>query len=75
MTTDITKLFNLNINYTEEEIKKAYQLKIIKIESMDLDAIDKQFFIECLGKAFTDGLKNLWAFIPKTDNDHNNEYH
>jgi len=75
MTTDITKLFNLNINYTEEEIKNAYQIKIKKIESMNLDAIDKQFFIECLGKAFTDGLKKLWAFVPKNDNNHNNEYH
>ena len=75
MVTDIIKLFNINTNYTEDELKKAYQLKIIKIENMDLDVIDKQFFIECLGKAFTDGLKNLWAIVPKMDDNHTNEYH
>ena len=57
MPVDTIKLFNLNVNYTEEELKTAYKLKIQKIESLDLDDIEKNYFIECLGAAFTEGIK------------------
>ena len=76
MPVDTFKLFNLNVNYTEEELRNAYKLKIQKIEGLDLEVIEKNFFIECLGAAFTEGLKKIWENTPRSNNSNNHDdYH
>ena len=75
MPVDTIKLFNLNVNYTEEELKTAYKLKIQKIESLDLDEIEKNYFIECLGAAFTEGIKKIWENTPRSNNNNYDDYH
>jgi hypothetical protein len=75
MPVDTIKLFNLNIKYTEEELKTAYKLKIQKIESLDLDEIEKIYFIECLGAAFTEGIKKMWENTPRSNNNSHDDYH
>ena len=75
MPVDTIKLFSLNINYTEEELKTAYKLKIQKIESLALDEIEKNYFIECLGAAFTEGIKKMWENTPRSNNNNYDDYH
>jgi hypothetical protein len=75
MPVDTIKLFNLNVKYTEEELKNAYKLKIQKIESLDLDDIEKNYFIECLGVAFTEGIKKIWENTPPSNNNNYDDYH
>lgn len=75
MPVDTIKLFNLNVNYTEEELKISYKLKIQKIESLNLDEIEKNYFIECLGAAFTEGIKKIWENKPHSNNNNHDDYH
>ena len=76
MPVDTIKLFNLNVNYTEEELRTAYKLKIQKIESLDLDVLEKNYFIECLGVAFTECFKKMCENTPKSNNNNNyDDYH